>query len=122
MRLLIAVASLLPMVAAQAASPPLAPGRYEAQLCTASGGAAHLSCGQAELDVRKDGRVDVRVADIVYRLTLRSSQLDALTMQGTMQIDAFSAVYDWDGTRLSFRDADKGVAYEVRAGARMKSH
>jgi hypothetical protein len=39
-------------------------------------------------------------------------------MHGQMQIDEFSAAYDWDGTTLRFSDAAKDVRYEVRIGAR----
>ena len=39
-------------------------------------------------------------------------------MHGQMQIDEFSAAYDWDGTTLRFSDAAKAVRYEVRIGAR----
>jgi hypothetical protein len=39
-------------------------------------------------------------------------------MHGPMQIDEFSAAYDWDGTTLRFSDAAKAVRYEVRIGAR----
>jgi len=39
-------------------------------------------------------------------------------MHGQMQIDEFSAAYDWDGMTLRFSDAAKDVRYEVRIGAR----
>ena len=39
-------------------------------------------------------------------------------MHGAMQIDEFSAPYDWDGDTLRFSDADKNVRYEVRLGTR----
>jgi hypothetical protein len=64
------------------------------------------------------GRISVRVADIVYLLALKPSQLDVETMHGAMQIDEFSAAYDWQGTTLRFSDAAKDVRYEVRIGAR----
>jgi len=35
-----------------------------------------------------------------------------------MQIDEFSAAYDWAGDTLRFNDAAKNVLYEVRLGAR----
>jgi len=63
-------------------------------------------------------RLSVRVADIVYRLALRSAELDGETMHGSMQIDEFSAAYDWAGDTLRFSDAAKNVLYEVRLGAR----
>jgi hypothetical protein len=39
-------------------------------------------------------------------------------MHGKMQIDEFSAAYEWDGPILRFIDAAKDVRYEVRIGAR----
>ena len=43
-------------------------------------------------------------------------QLRAMRRQ--MQIDEFSAAYEWDGAILRFSDAAKDVRYEVRIGAR----
>ena len=60
----------------------------------------------------------MRVADIVYRLVLRPTQADIDTLHGKMEIDQFSAFYQWQGTTLRFQDPDKGVRYEVRIGAR----
>jgi hypothetical protein len=102
--------------AASAATP--GPGRYDAQLCVATQAGAAPSCGAVDVEVKSRGRVGVRVADIVYRLTLRSSQLDVTTSQGTMQIDQFSSPYDWAGDTLRFADTAKDVHYEVRLGAR----
>lgn len=113
--LLIAVAG----APAWAAGP--APGRYEAQLCVTTAASAPPTCGPAELDVRSAARVQVRVADIVYRLHLRPAQLDVATMHGTMQIDEFSAEYEWQGDVLRFVDADKEVKYEVKTGVRVRS-
>ena len=112
--LLIAVAG----APAWAAGP--APGRYQAQLCVTAAASAPPSCGPAELDVRSATRAQVRVADIVYRLHLRPAQLDVATMHGTMQIDEFSAEYEWQGEVLRFVDADKKASYEVKAGARLR--
>ena len=39
-------------------------------------------------------------------------------MHGAMQIDEFSAAYQWAGDTLRFSDAAKNVSYEVRLGAR----
>jgi hypothetical protein len=103
--------------AGAAAAAPSAPGRYDAELCVATMPHAAPTCGAADVDVAP-GRISVRVADIVYRLALRPSQLDVETMHGAMQIDEFSAAYDWDGTTLRFSDAAKDVRYEVRIGAR----
>jgi hypothetical protein len=105
--------------AAAAAQPASAPagGRYEAQLCVTTRADAPATCGAAEVQVT--GRaLNVRIADIVYRLALRSAELDVATMHGAMQIDEFSAPYAWDGDSLRFSDADKNVQYEVRLGTR----
>jgi hypothetical protein len=113
---------LLPLslaaIGAVAAAAP-APGRYEATLCVSASASAPPSCGPAELEVRSTSRAEVRVADIVYRLALRSAQVDVTTLHGQMQIDEFSAEYVWQGDVLSFVDADKQARYEVRAGARL---
>jgi hypothetical protein len=63
-------------------------------------------------------RISVRVADIVHRLALKPAQRDVETMHGRMQIDEFSAAYEWDGATLRFSDAAKDVRYGVRMGAR----
>jgi hypothetical protein len=112
-------AALIALLAAASAAgaAPAAPGRYEAQLCVATQPDAAPSCGAAEVEVTS-ARISVRVADIVYRLALRPAQLDVETMHGQMQIDEFSAAYEWDGAILRFNDAAKDVRYEVRIGAR----
>jgi hypothetical protein len=112
-------AALIALLAAgaSAGATPAAPGRYDAELCVATRPQAAPTCGAAEVEVTA-ARISVRVADIVYRLALRPAQLDVETMHGPMQIDEFSAVYDWDGTTLRFSDAAKAVRYEVRIGAR----
>ncbi|MCE9660050.1 MAG: hypothetical protein K8R60_15925 [Burkholderiales bacterium] len=110
----------LPLAAigvAAAAAP--APGRYEATLCVSASASAPPSCGAAELEVRSATRAEVRVADIVYRLSLRPAQVDVTTLHGRMQIDEFSAEYAWQGDVLSFIDTDKQARYEVRTGARL---
>ena len=111
MRRLGAIALALCGAAASAAP---APGRYPATLCVTTSASAPPSCGPAELDVRSAGRADLRIADIVYRLTLRPAQVDVTTLHGRMQIDEFSASYEWQGDVLVFVDADKDVRYEVR--------
>jgi hypothetical protein len=103
--------------AAAQAAPALQGGRYDAQLCVATRPDAAPTCGAAEVQVAGP-RLSVRVADIVYRLALRSAELDVATMHGSMQIDEFSAAYDWAGDTLRFNDAAKNVLYEVRLGAR----
>ena len=114
MRLL---AALLALLATTGMAAPAPPGRYDGELCVATRPQAAPTCGAAEVEVTP-ARISVRVADIVYRLALKAAQLDVETMHGQMQIDEFSAAYDWDGTTLRFSDADKDVRYEVRIGAR----
>ena len=116
MRRRAALAALLMASAAHSAA-PAASGRYDAELCVATRPGAEPTCGAAEVDVTPT-RISVRVADIVYRLALRPAQLDVATMHGQMQIDEFSAAYEWQGTTLRFSDADKDVRYEVRIGVR----
>jgi hypothetical protein len=111
-------ASLLGSVAA---AQPAAPGRYEGQLCVATQPDAEPTCGAAEVDVPSARRLSVRVSDIVYRLALRGTQLDVTTMQGTMQIDEFSAVYKWSGDTLLFGDPARDARYEIRVGARKRA-
>ena len=106
-------------VPAGAAGP--APGRYAATFCVSPSAVAPLSCGPVELAVRSGTRVDVRAADIVYRLRLRSSQLDVVTLHGKVTIDEFSADYAWKDGVLRFVDADKQARYEVRPGTRLPS-
>ena len=100
---------------AAAAAP--AAGRYDGQLCVATAAGAAPNCGAALVELRSGGRVEVRVADIAWRLALRSSQLDALTMHGNTEINAFSADYEWAGDVLRFTDNARGAAYEVRVQA-----
>jgi len=95
------------------------PGRYDAQLCVATSEATP-NCGPAQVDWRSGQRVQVQVSDIVYRLKLRSSQLDVVLMQGSMQLDEFSADYAWQGDTLQFADRDKGARYELQLGARKR--
>lgn len=64
--------------------------------------------------MRANGEARVRVADIVYRLLLSSSQVEVVLMQGTMQLDEFVANYEWVGRSLQFDDKDKNARYEVR--------
>jgi hypothetical protein len=114
-----ALALLVVAGAASAAAP--SPGRYAATLCVSTSPGVPPSCGAAELDVRAKGQVQVRVADVVYRLHLRPAQVDVKTTQGRMEIDEFSAEYEWRGNVLSFVDADKNVRYEVTPGAKVRS-
>jgi hypothetical protein len=100
-----------------AVAQPAQGGRYDAQLCVATRVDEAPTCGAAEVEVA-GSRLSVRVADIVYRLALRNGELDVATIQGRMEIDEFSAAYQWAGDTLRFSDAAKNVRYEVRLGAR----
>jgi hypothetical protein len=112
-----AVAAALPVLAA----PAPAAGHYDAQLCVATTTSAGPSCGPAEVELRANGEARVRVADIVYRLQLNSSQVEVVLMQGTMQLDEFVASYEWVGRSLQFDDKDKNARYEVRLGELRRS-
>jgi hypothetical protein len=100
----------LPLGAA-AAEPAL--GRYEGQWCVSVGEAA-ADCGPAQVEVLRQRRLNVRIADIVYQLQLHSSQVDVVLMHGTMQIDGFFAAYEWVGTSLQFLDLEKRTRYELQ--------
>jgi len=113
---LAAIAVAVPALAMTA--PPA--GRYDAQLCVATGPAGP-SCGPAEVELRANGGARVRVADIVYRLQLNSSQVEVVLMQGTMQLDEFVASYEWIGHSLQFVDAQKNARYEVKLGELRRS-
>ena len=113
------VASALAAAMAAAGAAPPAAGRYDAQLCVATGPAGP-NCGPAEVDLRANGEARVHVADIVYRLQLNSSQVEVVLMQGTMQLDEFVASYEWAGQSLRFHDADKNARYEVKLGERRR--
>ena len=113
-RRIFAAAAWLASTAAGAAPPAL--GRYPAQLCVAGPG-AEPACGPVEIEWRASGRARVRVSDIVYALHLSTSQVAVVLKHGAMQIDAFTATYEWDGPTLRFVDADKNVRYEVRPAA-----
>ncbi len=109
-----ASAVLLFGVTASAAAAPQ-PGRYAALLCVTLP-AAEPSCGAADLEWRRAGRARVRISDIVYSLQLKTSQVEVVLLHGAMQIDNFTAIYEWDGDTLRFVDVDKNVRYEVRPG------
>jgi hypothetical protein len=115
----VAVCTVLAALAVANANAAPAPGRYDAQLCVATSEAAP-SCGPAQVDWRSGQRVQVQISDVVYRLKLRSSQLDVVLMQGSMQLDEFSADYAWQGDTLQFADRDKGARYELQLGARKR--
>ena len=105
------LALLIAASAGSAAAQPSA-GRYSGELCVATG-EAPAQCGPAAVTLRQRA-MSVQIADIVYRLALHSSQLDVVLMHGAMQIDGFTANYEWDGPTLVFRDPDKAVSYRIR--------
>jgi len=100
---------------------PPAPGRYTAQLCVGALDAAP-SCGPVELEWRSAARARLRISDMVYTLRLRTSQVEVALQHGAMQIDEFTAVYEWQGDALRFVDADKSVRYELRRTAPQPAH
>lgn len=104
---------LLALAASAARADTPVPGRYEGRFCVSVGGAA-ADCGPARVDVLRNRRLNVRIADIVYRLQLNSSQVDVVLMHGTMQIDGFFAPYAWLDGALQFDDLDKRTRYELR--------
>ena len=117
---LVAVLAAAGLAPALAASPPAAPpraGSYDAELCVTLQRGAAPTCGAADVVV-SGAHLSVRVADIVYRLALQRAKLDVETMHGQMQIDEFSAPYEWVGDTLRFGDEAKQVLYEVRLGAK----
>jgi len=103
---------------AAAADPAL--GRYDGQWCVSVGEAA-ADCGPAQVYVLRQRRLNVRIADIVYRLQLNSSQVDVVLMHGTMQIDGFFAPYEWVGQSLQFLDLEKRTRYELKLAPSVKS-
>ncbi|MDH5539100.1 MAG: hypothetical protein OEY03_06835 [Rhizobacter sp.] len=105
------LAAALPGFAAPAA------GRYDARLCVTQSAAA-ASCGAVTVDIRAAGVAQVRVSDIVYDLRLHSSQVDVVLKHGPMQIDWFTANYEWLGDELRFIDLAKRVGYQLQIGAR----
>lgn len=90
-----------------------AAGRHVAELCVATLPKAP-SCGPAQIDLRPDGTLRVRIDDIVYTLQLRSSQVDVVVMHNVVQIDEFSVPYEWVGDTLQFVDDDRNSRYELR--------
>ena len=102
--------------AAVADGPP-ALGRHAAELCVANASAAP-SCGPAQVELRRDGSARVRVDDLVYRLQLRSSQVEVVLMHGAVQVDEFTVPYAWVGSSLQFTDDERKVRYEVRFAKR----
>ena len=115
----LAGALLLPIAALHLRAAPTVPddrppaGRHAAELCVATT-AAPPSCGPAQVDLRSDGSVRVRVDDVVYRMQLRSSQAEIVLMHGSVQIDEFTVPYAWLGSTLQFNDDGRNARYEIR--------
>ena len=114
-----AAASAAGAASAAAAPAPAPAGRYEAQFCVSTT-AGNPGCGPADVELRASGHASVRIADIVYRLKLNSSQVEVVLMQGSMQLDEFTVPYAWAGRTLQFRDDEKNARYEVRLGERRR--
>ena len=107
---------LLAVAAASADAAAPAPGRYAATFCVATSAAQPANCGPAVLDVHSRRLAEVRLSDIVYRLSLLPQRVDVTTFQERMQIDGFSAEFEWVGPMLRFVDVEKNVRYEVTPG------
>ena len=121
MRAALLGATLLALAASEhagAAAPDL--GRYDGLLCVAIRPGTEPTCGSVDVELRSGGRIVVRVADIVYQLVLGRDQLEVATLHGPMQIDEFTAPYEWQGQTLRFNDLAKAVRYEVRFGSRLQ--
>ena len=110
---------LLAFAAASAGAATPAPGRYAATFCVAPSPSQPASCGPAVLDVRSRTSAALQMSDVVYRLALRPQRIDVATFQERMQIDGFSAEYEWIGPLLRFVDVEKNVRYEIRPGRRL---
>lgn len=124
------VLALLPFAAASAPPPagertgasvlstqPPPAGIYDASLCVATA-AGPANCGPVVADIDDQGRLDVRISDIVYRLEPYAEQLGITLFHGTMQIDGFFARYQWNGRTLQFSDPEKNTRYELKLGTR----
>lgn len=109
-------AALLAWAVGGVAAAPLArpdAGRHEARLCVATL-PKPPSCGPAQVELRSDGSVRLRIDDIVYRVRLRSSQVEVVVMHNVVQIDEFTVPYEWIGNTLQFKDDDRNSVYEIR--------
>ena len=114
-RLVTSIAALAACGGVLAAAPEA--GRHAAELCVATL-PKPPSCGPAQVDVRTDGTMRVRVDDVVYKLQLRSSQVEVVVMHNVVQIDEFTAPFEWAGDALSFNDDGRRSRYELRFAAR----
>lgn len=118
-RLHVAAGALALLIGATAVSAAPGAGRYDGEFCVTIAQQPR-SCGPVDVQVLSAQRLTVRVADIAYRLELRSSQLDVVTMHGLMQIDGFVAPYEWLGDVLQFDDLPKNTRYELRVAERKR--
>lgn len=115
-------AALLVLGALDLSAAPLArpaAGRHAAELCVATLPKAP-SCGPAQVDMRADGTLRVRIDDIVYNMKLNSSQVEVVVMHNVVQIDEFTVPYEWVGSSLQFVDNDRNARYEIRFGDRKR--
>ena len=96
---------------------PPAAGLYEATLCVAVGAEA-ARCGPVLFDVFANGRADVQIDDVVYRLQPVADQLGVSLFHGTVQLDGFFVRHKWSGKTLNFADPEKGTRYELQVGVR----
>ena len=115
--LLIALGALQVAAAAPVAHPDV--GRHTVQFCVATS-SAPPGCGPAQADVRADGSLRVRVDDVVYNIRLRSSQVEIVVMHNVVQIDEFTAPFEWSGSALTFDDNPRRSRYELRFAARKR--
>ncbi|MEO8278086.1 MAG: hypothetical protein ABI564_00265 [Ideonella sp.] len=90
-------------------------GLFEGRMCVRAMAvdAKAGDCGPVEIAMLSGNRAVVRISDIVYRLQLQTNEVEIVLMQGTVQIDGFSATYEWQGKTLLFSDPEKGVRYEI---------
>ena len=61
------------------------------------------------------------MSDVVYRLAIQPRRVDVTTFQEQMQIDGFSAEFEWIGPMLRFVDVEKNVRYEITPGHRLRT-
>jgi hypothetical protein len=76
------------------------------------------SCGPAQAQWRSDGELRLQLADLRYLIQLRGQAASVVLMHGSMQVDEFSAPFEWAGPTLQLRDTTRQVLYEVRFRAR----
>ncbi len=105
-------------VAALDVGKPPAAGLYDAMLCVAVGAEA-ARCGPVLFDVFANGRADVQIDDVIYRLQpAAGDQLGVSLFHGNVQLDGFFVHHKWSGKTLHFADPEKGTRYELQVGTR----